>query len=224
MRMANANANANDIDADTVAQTTQLSPASPLAVLATFAHEVCIGAYSEDELGDKARLALERAGLARLEDVVALSTQETQAQNQKPAVPLFAVRVAQGKWESLQAEGGYRMQRIEFARSVDGHETRGTIDAWGKVMWIREAGPTNSEQPGEQGISEPNALRPCPFCRSTPKLIDRENGPFLKGAFVACDTCKASQEIQPTAAQAVAAWNQRDGDAPAGTDLGAQKA
>ncbi|MGE4243657.1 DUF3850 domain-containing protein [Ramlibacter sp.] len=55
-------------------------------------------------------------------------------------MPLFAVRVAQGKWESLQAEG-YRMQRIEFARSVDGVEKRGSIDPWGKVLWHSDGVP-----------------------------------------------------------------------------------
>jgi hypothetical protein len=48
--------------------------------------------------------------------------------------PMFAVGVARRKWESLQAEG-YRMQRIHFARSVDGQERRGSIDPWGKVLW-----------------------------------------------------------------------------------------
>lgn len=49
-------------------------------------------------------------------------------------VPMFASGVARRKWESLQSDG-YRMQRIHFARSVDGHERRGSIDPWGKVLW-----------------------------------------------------------------------------------------
>lgn len=48
--------------------------------------------------------------------------------------PMFAAAVARRKWESLQRDG-YRMQHIHFARSVDGHERRGSIDPWGKVLW-----------------------------------------------------------------------------------------
>lgn len=43
------------------------------ACLATFAHEVLMGAYAPAVCMWKARAALERAGLGRLEDVVALT-------------------------------------------------------------------------------------------------------------------------------------------------------
>lgn len=51
--------------------------------------------------------------------------------------PVFASGVARRKWESLQGDG-YRMQRIEFTRD-DGK--RGTIDPWGKVLWISSDHP-----------------------------------------------------------------------------------
>jgi hypothetical protein len=65
--------------------------------------------------------------------------------------PMFAVAVARRKWESLQGDG-YRMQRIQFARSVNGHEQRGSIDPWGKVLWEPVGVPgrdadTNRDQP-----------------------------------------------------------------------------
>ena len=69
-------------------------------------------------------------------------------------LPLFAVGVARRKWESLQADG-YRMQRIEFARSIDGQETRGIIDPWGKVLWNRRSAagdqPSNGHGPESAG-------------------------------------------------------------------------
>jgi hypothetical protein len=55
------------------------------------------------------------------------------------AQPMFASHVGRRKWEQLQGDG-FRMQRIHFARSVDGHERRGTIDPWGKVLWETDAG------------------------------------------------------------------------------------
>lgn len=51
--------------------------------------------------------------------------------------PVFASGVARRKWESLQGDG-YRMQRIEFSRD-DGK--RGTIDPWGKVLWLSSDHP-----------------------------------------------------------------------------------
>jgi hypothetical protein len=52
---------------------------NPLAVLASFVHEVLMGVYEQrvGKMLDDARQALERAGLSRLDDVVALSTQPT---------------------------------------------------------------------------------------------------------------------------------------------------
>jgi hypothetical protein len=50
------------------------------------------------------------------------------------AQPMFASHVGRRKWDSLQGDG-YRMQRIQFARSLAGHERRGSIDPWGKVLW-----------------------------------------------------------------------------------------
>jgi hypothetical protein len=44
--------------------------AQPVAPLASFAHEVVLGAYSEDELPDAAMRALKRAGYASLSDVL----------------------------------------------------------------------------------------------------------------------------------------------------------
>ncbi len=46
----------------------------PLSILATFVHEIWMGAYPWSVASGKARIALERAGLLRLEDVVALSS------------------------------------------------------------------------------------------------------------------------------------------------------
>lgn len=45
-----------------------------LNILATFVHEIWMGAYPWSAASGKARIALERAGLLRLEDVVALSS------------------------------------------------------------------------------------------------------------------------------------------------------
>ena len=44
-----------------------------LSILATFAHEVLMGAISDPELQDRAELALKRAGFNRFADVVALA-------------------------------------------------------------------------------------------------------------------------------------------------------
>lgn len=52
-------------------------------------------------------------------------------------------------------------------------------------------------------------LKACPFCGAEPKLIDREEGPLLRGAFVICDECKTSNGICTTSDEAVAAWNRR---------------
>jgi len=48
--------------------------ARQLSVLASFAHEVVLGAYPEAELPAKAKLALERAGFPTLQSVLALSS------------------------------------------------------------------------------------------------------------------------------------------------------
>jgi hypothetical protein len=58
--------------------------------------------------------------------------------------PMFANGVAQGKWDSLQAEG-YRMQRIEFARHQGGTEKLGSIDPWGKVRWHGTGAPGDTD-------------------------------------------------------------------------------
>lgn len=49
----------------------------------------------------------------------------------EPKPTMFAVVVAQRKWDDLRSDG-YRMQHLCFARG----EVVGTIDAWGKVMWL----------------------------------------------------------------------------------------
>ena len=71
-------------------------------------------------------------------------------------LPLFAVGVAQRKWESLQADG-YRMQRMEFARSIDGQEKRGIIDPWGRVLW--KYGQAGDQPPNGHG---PESAAPQP--------------------------------------------------------------
>jgi hypothetical protein len=48
--------------------------ARKLSILATFAHEVSMGAIRKKHLGMAARIALHRVGLTRLDDVVALSS------------------------------------------------------------------------------------------------------------------------------------------------------
>jgi len=54
---------------------------------------------------------------------------------------MFKVDVARRKWDSLQADG-HEMQHIAFAKGLD----TGSIDAWGKVVWL-EATPPLPVQP-----------------------------------------------------------------------------
>lgn len=66
---------ASSIDQDAWAawHASRQQTAEEMNVLATFAHEVLMGAYAPTVCMWKARAALERAGLGRLEDVVALA-------------------------------------------------------------------------------------------------------------------------------------------------------
>lgn len=48
-------------------------------------------------------------------------------------------------------------------------------------------------------------LEPC-RCGAAPRLIDREDGPLIQGAFIQCDACGMSTGIKPTAAEAIACW------------------
>jgi hypothetical protein len=66
--------------------------------------------------------------------------------------PMFKVDVAKRKWESLQVEG-HEMQHIAFAKGLN----TGTIDAWGKVVWVKATPPLPVQEP---------YVRYCPDCGS----------------------------------------------------------
>lgn len=52
-------------------------------------------------------------------------------------------------------------------------------------------------------------LKPCPFCGGPVQLINRQDGKFLRGAYVLCDACGITTTIKETAAEAIEAWNVR---------------
>lgn len=64
------------------------APNDALAVLASFAHQVVMGVYRSNELRDKAKEALKRAGLLRLDAVVALNECAAAPPQAAPAEPL----------------------------------------------------------------------------------------------------------------------------------------
>lgn len=62
---------------------------------------------------------------------------------------LFAQRTAQVKWDELR-DAGYKMDSLQFSRSINAVQSVGSIDAYGKVTWAQ---PVTQPLTDEQSCS-----------------------------------------------------------------------